>query len=153
MEKSKEYYMKQALKEAQKAYDKEEIPIGTVIVKDGKIVARAYNLRESKNSATAHSEILAIEKACKKLNNWRLSGAELYCTVEPCPMCAGAILNARLNKIYFGTYDKKSGAICSNIRLLDDEWCNHKTQYEGGILEEGCQKIMKDFFKKMRNRN
>ncbi len=146
-----EYYMKQALKEAQKAKEKGEVPIGCVIVKDDKIIARAHNLREIKMQSTAHSEVLAINKACKKLNNWRLLGADLYVTMEPCPMCAGAILNSRINKLYFGTYDKKSGAIVSNLHMFDNEFCNHTSSYEGGILEQECRNIVKNFFKELRD--
>ena len=148
-----EKFMKEALKEAQKAFDKKEVPIGAVIVKDGKIIARAHNLREEKMLSTAHSEILAINKACKKLNNWRLSGSEMYVTVEPCPMCAGAILNSRISKVYFGAYDEKSGAITSNLHMLDNEYCNHISEYEGGICEKECASIVKKFFKELRTSN
>ncbi len=145
-----EHFMKQALLQAQKAYDKEEVPIGAVIVKDGKVVSRAYNKRELNMQATAHSEILAIEKACKRLNNWRLSGCDIYVTLEPCPMCAGAILNSRIKNLYFGAYDEKSGAIVSNLKMLDKEYCNHTTKYVGGVMEEECQTLLKNFFKKLR---
>ncbi len=145
-----EKFMKEALKEANKALLKDEVPIGAVIVKDGIIIARAHNQRETKKISTAHSEILAIEKACKKLDNWRIQNASIYVTLEPCPMCAGAILNSRINKLYFGAFDKKSGAIVSNLNMLDNEYLNHKTSYEGGILEEECSKIIKDFFKSKR---
>ena len=142
--------MKKALSQAKIAYEKEEIPIGAVIVKDGKVIARAYNKRELNMQATAHSEILAIEKACKKLKNWRLSDCDLYVTLEPCPMCAGAILNSRIRNVYFGAYDEKSGAIESNIRLLDNEYCNHRANYKGGILESECADILQKFFKNLR---
>lgn len=145
-----EYYMKEALKEAKKAYEKGEIPIGAIVVKDGKIISRAYNKREEKMIATAHSEILAIEKACKKLENWRLSDCELYVTVEPCPMCAGAILNSRMKKLYFGARDEKSGAVASNIHMLDKEYLNHKMSYEEGLLKDECRDLLVDFFKKRR---
>lgn len=145
-----EYFMKEALKEAKKAYTKEEIPIGAIIVKDGKILSRAYNKREEKMISTAHSEILAIEKACKKLENWRLSDCEIYVTVEPCPMCAGAILNSRMKKLYFGTRDEKSGAVVSNIHMLDKEYLNHKMNYEEGMLKDECRDLLVDFFKKRR---
>ncbi len=151
---TKEFFMKQALKEAQKAYDIGEIPIGAVVVKDDKVIARAHNLRETKNMSTAHSEILAIEKACKKLNAWRLSGCDLYVTVEPCPMCAGAVLNARMNKVYFGTTDEKSGAVVSKTKLLslDGEFCNHKAEYEAGVLDLECKNLLQDFFSKLRKK-
>ena len=151
---SKEYYMKKALLEAQKAYDKAEVPIGAVIVKDDQIIARAHNLRETKNLSTAHSEILAIEKACKKMGSWRLNGCEMYVTVEPCPMCAGAILNSRISKVYYGTVDEKSGAIESNVNLLDLDktFCNHKVLYEGDVLKEDCKSLLQAFFSKLRKK-
>ncbi len=108
MENKKEYFMKEALKEAKKAYKKLEVPVGTVIVKNGEIIARAYNQKESKKNATKHAEIIAIEKACKKIDNWRLNDCELYVTLEPCPMCAGAIMNSRIKKVYIGTMEEKS---------------------------------------------
>lgn len=143
-------YMKEAIKQAKKAYEKDEVPIGAVIVKDGKIIARAYNKREIDMKATSHSEILAIEKACKKLNNWRLTGCDLYVTLEPCPMCAGAILNSRIKNVFFGARDEKSGAVESNLNMLDYEFCNHRTNYESGIMEEECSNLIKKFFKKIR---
>ena len=114
---SKEIFMKEALKEAKKAYKKEEIPVGAIIVKDGKIVSRAHNLKESKNSSTAHAEILAIEKANKKLKAWRLENCEMYITLEPCMMCMGAIINSRIKKIYIGTMDPKTGSCKSVIDI------------------------------------
>lgn len=108
---NEEKFMKSALKEARKAFEKEEIPVGAVIVKDGKIIARAHNQKETSKKATGHAEILAIEKACKKLDSWRLLGCEMYVTLEPCPMCAGAIINSRISKIYIGTDDEKTGAV------------------------------------------
>ncbi|MBR6252589.1 MAG: tRNA adenosine(34) deaminase TadA [Clostridia bacterium] len=142
--------MKEALKQANKAYDKGEVPIGAIVVKDGKIISRAYNKRETEMKATSHAEIIAIEKACKKLNNWRLNDCDLYVTLEPCPMCAGAILNSRIKNLYFGAYDKKSGAIVSNLNMLDYEFCNHRTNYESEIMKIECEKIIKDFFKELR---
>lgn len=147
----KQYFMKEALKEANKAREKLEVPIGAVIVKNEKIIARAHNLRESKNNAIAHAEILAIQKACKKLNAWRLTDCELYVTLEPCAMCAGAISNARIKKVYFGAKEPRSGAVGSKINLLEDYFFNHKVEYESGILEDDCTAIMKEFFKKRRN--
>lgn len=143
-------FMKEALKQANKAYDKGEVPIGAIVVKDGKIISRAYNKRETEMKATSHAEIIAIEKACKKLNNWRLNDCDLYVTLEPCPMCAGAILNSRIKNLYFGAYDKKSGAIVSNLNMLDYEFCNHRTNYESEIMKIECEKIIKDFFKELR---
>lgn len=147
---SKEKFMKEALKEASKAYNKLEIPVGAVIVKDGKIIARAHNLKETKLDTTKHAEILAIQKASKKLQSWRLNDCEMYVTLEPCSMCAGALINARIRKVYIGTMDSKTGAVGSVLNLLDDYKFNHKVDYETGILQEECEKILKDFFKELR---
>lgn len=144
------YFMKEALKEAVKSKNENEIPIGAVIVSGDKIIARAHNMRNGKNSATAHAEILAIEKACKKLNSWRLDNLEMYVTLEPCSMCAGAIANARIKKLYFGAYERKSGAVLSNFRILFKSGLNHTVDVKGGILESECSKILKDFFKEKR---
>ena len=146
----KEKFMKEALKEAQKAYDKLEIPVGAVIVKDGKIIARAHNQKETKCDTTNHAEILAIQKASKKIGAWRLLDCEMYVTLEPCSMCAGAIINSRIKKVYIGTMDKKTGAVGSVLNLLKDYQFNHKVEYETGILKEDCEKILKHFFKKLR---
>lgn len=146
-----EKFMGIALKEAKKAYGLNEVPIGAVIVKDGKVIAKAYNKRNKCKIATYHAEILAIQKACKKLNDWRLDGTEIYITLEPCPMCAGAIINARIKKVYFGAYEKKSGACLSNHQLLFENGLNHKVEIEGGILMEKCSSLLKDFFKNKRN--
>ena len=146
----KEKFMKIALKEGKKAYSLGEVPIGAVIVKGEKIIAKAYNKRNSSKIATHHAEILAIEKACKKLNDWRLEDCEMYITLEPCPMCAGAILNARIKKVYFGAYEKKSGACLSNHQLLFVNGLNHKVEVEGGVLLEQCSNLLKDFFKDKR---
>ena len=140
-------FMKQALAEAYKAKDKDEVPIGAVIVLDGKVIARAHNLMEKTQLATAHAEILAINKACKKLKSWRLDGAQLYVTMEPCPMCAGAIVNARIKKVYFGAYEPKSGSAESKFRVLTDSGLNHSTDFEGGIMENECANIIKNYFK------
>lgn len=145
-----EYFMKEALKEAKRAYKKEEVPIGAVIVKDGKIIAKAHNLRETKRRACAHAEILAIEKACKKLNAWRLENCDMYITLEPCTMCAGAIINSRIRKIYIGAMDEKGGAVGSKINILKDIKLNHSVEVETGICKEECSKILKDFFKHLR---
>lgn len=147
-----EKYMKEALKEAKKALDKEEVPVGAIIVKDGKIIARAHNQKETKKIATKHAEILAINKACKKLNSWRLLDCEMYVTLEPCPMCAGALINSRIKKIYIGTDDLKTGACGSVLNLLDYKF-NHKVEVEKYILKEECEKILKEFFIFLRKRN
>lgn len=146
----KEIFMKKALLEAFKALKKDEVPIGCVIVKDGAVVARAHNLRETKKKATAHAEILAIEKACKKLGDWRLDGCELYVTLEPCIMCAGAILNARIKKVYFGAREPKGGAVESRFQLLDKGALNWTTDFEGGVLDEDCALLITEFFRKKR---
>lgn len=146
----KEYFMKQALKEARKAYDLEEVPIGAVIVKDDKIIARAHNLKETKRDTTNHAELLAIQKASKKIGAWRLSECEIYTTLEPCPMCAGAIVNARIKKVYIGTKDPKAGAAGSVLNLFEDYKLNHKVEVEYDILNSECSNILKDFFKMLR---
>ena len=149
----KEKFMKEALKEAQKAFDIEEVPVGAIIVKDGKIIARAHNIKETKKDATCHAEILAIQKACKKIGAWRLTDCEMYVTLEPCSMCAGALINSRIKKIYIGTDDNKTGACGSVLNLLEDYKFNHKIEIEKYILKEECEKILKKFFKFLRERN
>lgn len=150
MEKTKEYFMKEALKEAEKAYKKLEVPVGAIIVKDGKIIARAYNQKESKTDTTKHAEILAIQKASKKLNSWRLIDCEMYVTLEPCTMCAGAIINSRIKKVYIGAMDEKTGAVGSVLNLFEDYKFNHKPEVEKGILKEDCESLLKQFFKELR---
>ena len=147
-----EKFMKEAIKEAKKAYEKDEVPVGAVIVKDGKIIARAHNIKETKNDTTKHAEILAIQKASKKLETWRLYGCELYVTLEPCSMCTGALINSRIDKIYIGTMDEKTGACGSVLNLLKDYTFNHKVECEAGILKEECENLLKDFFKQLRRR-
>lgn len=146
----KNYYMKQALKEAEKAYQKLEVPVGAVIVKDGKIIARAHNQKETKTDTTKHAEILAIQKASKKLKSWRLIDCEMYVTLEPCSMCAGAMINSRIKKVYIGAMDEKTGAVGSVLNLFEDYTFNHKVEVEKGILEKECQEILKKFFKELR---
>ena len=145
-----EKFMKMAIRQAQKAVEKDEVPIGAVIVKDGVVLARAYNLVEKTQNPTAHAEILAITKACKKTGSWRLDGAEMYVTMEPCPMCAGAIVNARISKVYFGAYENKSGGAVSKFNILTDSGLNHKTEFVGGIMQEHCVNIIKNYFKAKR---
>ena len=142
--------MLEALKEAKKAYKKLEVPVGAVIVKNGEIIARAHNLKETKNDTTKHAEILAIQRASKILNAWRLENCEMYVTLEPCTMCTGAIINARLKKIYIGTTDPKTGACGSVLNILEEYEFNHKVEYEIGIKQKECEKILKDFFKELR---
>ena len=142
--------MKQALKEAHKALLIDEVPIGAVIVKDDKIIARGYNKRETKHDATSHAEIEAIRKANKKLNSWRLVGCDIYVTIEPCIMCSGALLQARIEHIYYGAPDLKGGGITSSIEVFNAKNINHHPVIEGGILKEECSKIISDYFKKKR---
>lgn len=149
---NEEKWMKEAIKQALKAKEKDEVPIGCVIVKDDKIISKSYNLREYMQQSIAHAEILAIQKACKKLGTWRLEDCELYVTLEPCPMCAGAIIQSRISKVIFGAYDKKGGCVETCANLFDVKEFNHHPQYIGGILEEDCSKLLKDFFKEKRNK-
>lgn len=145
-----EKYMQEAIKEAKKAYKKLEVPVGAVIVKDGEIIARAHNLKETKNDTTKHAEILAIQQASKKLKSWRLIDCEMYITLEPCTMCAGAIINSRIKKIYVGAMDEKTGAVGSKLNLFKDYTFNHNVEVETGILKEECENILKEFFKDLR---
>ncbi len=145
--------MKEALKEAKKAYNKLEVPVGAVIVKDGEIIAKAHNIKEQKKDTTKHAEILAISRASKKLQNWRLIDCEMYVTLEPCPMCAGALINSRIKKVHIGTMDKKTGACGSVFNLLEDYTFNHKVKIEKGILQEECEELLKDFFKELRKKS
>ncbi len=145
-----EKFMKEALKEAQKAYQKKEVPVGAVIVKDGKIIARAHNIKEEKNDTTKHAEILAISKASKKLQSWRLTDCEMYVTLEPCSMCAGACIGARIKKVYIGTMDLKTGSCGSVLNLLEDYTFNHKVELQTGILQKECEELLKKFFKELR---
>ncbi len=142
--------MKEALKQAKEAYKKLEVPVGCVIVKDGKIIARAHNQKETKTDTTKHAEILAIQKASKKLQSWRLLDCEMYVTLEPCAMCAGAIIQARIKKLYIGTMDEKTGACGSVLNLLQDYPFNHVVEVETGIEKDSCETILKDFFKDLR---
>ena len=148
----KDKFMRLAIKQALIAKEKDEVPIGAVIVLDGKVIARAHNQVEKTQRAIAHAEILAIEKACKKLKSWRLDGADMYVTVEPCAMCAGAIANARIKKVYFGAYENKSGCAESLYPVLTNNGLNHKTEFQGGVEQEKCAQILKDYFREKRNK-
>ncbi len=142
---NEEYYMELALNQAQKAFKKKEIPIGCVIVKNGKVLAKAYNTREKSKSAIAHAEILAIKKACKRVKNWRLEDAEIFVTVEPCLMCMGAILNARIKSVYFGAKNTSM----ENAKIdYTKSILNHKVNVYAGIKEEECASLLKSFFKR-----
>ena len=147
----KEKFMKEALKQAQKAYEQLEVPVGAVIVKDGKIIARAYNHKEQKQDTTNHAEILAIKKASKKLNSWRLLDCDMYVTLEPCSMCTGALIQSRIRKVYIGALDEKTGACGSVLNLSEDYEFNHKLEIETGILKDECEELLKKFFKELRN--
>ncbi len=145
-----EKYIKLALLEAKKAEKKDEVPVGCVLVLNDVVIAKTHNLRESKHSALAHAEILAINKACKKLESWRLENIEMYVTLEPCPMCAGAILQSRIKKVVFGAYDKKGGALGSSFNLFEQKNLNHHPIIIGGINEEECSKVLTNYFKNKR---
>lgn len=148
----KEEYMLEALKEASKALELDEVPVGCVIVKDDKIIARAHNIKESSNNPAGHAEILAIQQAAKYLNNWRLNDCELYVTLEPCLMCCGAIIQARIKKVYYGAVDTKAGGAESLAHTFDLQGLNHYVSYDGGILEKECQKLLSDYFKTKREK-
>lgn len=143
-------FMALAIEEAKKAFDKKEVPIGAVIVKDGEVIARAHNLKETLNNAIYHAETLAIRDACDFLGTWRLTGCTIYVTIEPCPMCAGAILQSRIKRVVIGAMDTKSGACGSVINLLNNPGFNHQAEIETGILEEECSQLMGSFFKILR---
>ncbi len=143
-------YMEEAIKEAWNAFHKGEVPVGAVIVRDGKILSRAHNLREVCHQATAHAELLAIQEACTKLGSWRLEDCDLYVTLEPCPMCAGAIINARVRTVYFGAYDAKGGACGSVADLLKKGLFNHTPEVYAGIMEDACEQPLIEFFKNLR---
>lgn len=142
--------MTAALKCAQKALEEGEVPIGAVVVLDGKVIARGHNRRTKKQIATAHAEIEAIEKACKKLKSWRIPECELYVTLEPCPMCMGAALNARIRKIYFGAPEDKGRSLTQEI--ANANLLNHTVEIEGGVMKEECAEILSRFFSSMRIR-
>ena len=146
METTHEYYMELALQEAQQAAQQGEVPVGAVIVKDGQVIAKAHNMREQWLDATAHAEVIAVREACKKLKNWRLAGCTLYVTVEPCPMCAGAIFNSRIDTVIFGCRDSRAGAVESLFNVLSHPLLNHQPQVIGGILEDRCADVVRRFF-------
>ena len=145
-----EKYMRIALKEAQKAIIFDEVPVGAIIVKDDKIIARAFNKRETTNDPTSHAEVSAIRKACKKLNSWRLEDATIYVTIEPCSMCAGTLLQCRIGRIVYGAKDPKGGAIESSLKLFEAKNINHHPQILGGVLQQECSSIISNYFKSKR---
>lgn len=144
--------MNLALKEARKAYLKGDVPVGCVIVKNGEVIAKAHNTRQSKNDTMGHAEINAIRKACKKLNVWILEDATIYVTLEPCLMCAGAILNARISNLVYATEEPKFGSVESVANVLDNDKYNHKVKIEKGVLKEESSNLLKTFFKELRNK-
>ena len=143
-------FMKYALIEAEKAMEAEEIPVGAIVVKDGIIIGRGYNQKEKKSNPTEHAEIIAIREACSNIGDWRLNGCEMYVTLEPCPMCSGAMLLARIPEVYYGATDPKAGTAGTLMNLLEDERFNHAAYVEAGVLEEECRLLLVQFFKKLR---
>ena len=145
-----EKFMKEAIRQSKKAYALREVPIGCVIVYEGKIIARGYNRRNTDKNTTSHAEINAIRKASKKLGDWRLEGCTLYVTLEPCQMCAGAIVQARIDKVVIGSMNPKAGCAGSVLNLLEMDGFNHKVEVERGVLEEECSTMLSGFFKELR---
>jgi len=145
-----EYFMQEALKQAQIAFKANEVPVGSVLVKDNKIIACAHNLREGLKDPTAHAEILVLRDAAKKLDSWRLDDSTIYVTLEPCPMCAGAIVLARVKRLVFGTFDPKAGAAGTLMNLLNDERLNHQVEVVGGVLEGESKALLHAFFSRLR---
>lgn len=148
-----EKFMRYAIGMASKGRTYDEVPVGAVIVKDGKIIASAHNLKESKNCAVFHAEIVAIISACKAINNWYLEGCDIYVTLEPCAMCMGAIINSRIDNIYFGAYDYKSGCCGSVYNIPQDDKFNHTINVKGGIFEKECAELLSNYFKAKRLQN
>lgn len=146
----KNEFMEIAIKEAQKAKSAGEVPVGAVVVLDGKVIGKAHNLTESLSDPCAHAEILAIKEACARLSNWRLCDASIYVTLEPCPMCAGAIINSRIKNVYFGAYDSRMGACGGKIDLFRENPSGHSINVYGGFYEDECKKLLADFFKNNR---
>ena len=146
-------FMREALKLAEKAMAIQETPIGAVIVRDGKILARGYNRRETRQDVTLHAEMIAIRKACLKLGSWRLDGCDLYVTLEPCAMCAGAIQQSRMARVFFGAEDPKAGAVVSRLKFFDLPGMNHTVLYEGGLMAEESTLLLKGFFSRLRLRD
>ncbi len=145
-------FMRLALKEAEKAAKADEVPVGAVIVKNGEIIAKAHNLKERRNCALFHAETVAISKAAKKLNNWWLEDCELYVTLEPCPMCAGAVINSRLKRVVFGAFDSKAGCLGSVFNLTEKGKFNHDVEVKGGVMSEECAAVLSEFFRNKRKK-
>ena len=147
-----EFFMREAIKEAKKAQEINEVPIGAVLVINGEIISRAHNLRETDQNAIAHAELLAIDKACRQTGSWRLEDSTLYVTLEPCPMCAGAIILSRVNRVVYGASDPKGGCAGTLMNLLQDERFNHQCEITKGVLENECGQLLSDFFRDLRER-
>jgi len=146
----KEEWMRVAIEEAKKAEALAEVPIGAIVVHQGQIIGRGHNLRETTQNATTHAEMIAIQEACKAIGSWRLEETQLYVTLEPCPMCSGAMILSRVKEVYFGAYDPKGGTAGTLMNLLEDERFNHQAEVEGGILEEECGELLSVFFRNLR---
>lgn len=144
-----ERFMRLALKQAQVSYKNDEVPIGAIVVKNGQVIARAHNTRNASRNAVEHAELVAIERACKKLNDWRLTGCDLYVTLEPCVMCLGACYNARISNVYFGAFDL-SGKGCVQLSEMIGHTLNHELTLQGGVLEKECSAILTEYFKSKR---
>ena len=144
-----EEFMLEALTEAQKSYEIGEVPVGAVVVKDGEIVGRGHNLRETDKNALRHAELIAIDEACTRLGGWRLWQCDLYVTLEPCPMCTGAIINSRIKRVVFGAFDKKAGSCASVVNLFELPY-NHKPELISGVMENECAELLSRFFKELR---
>ena len=147
---NKEDFMRLALGQARLSFDEGEVPVGAVVTRNGEVVSVGRNRREYGKNALYHAEIEAIDEACKKLGGWRLWECEMYVTLEPCPMCAGAIVNSRIRKVYFGARDDKNGAVVSVMQMFDYPF-THKPEFEGGVMENECAAILSEFFKKLRD--
>ncbi len=147
-----ERFMREALKEAAKAAEKGEVPVGAVVVKDGRIVGRGHNMTEGKKSALLHAEMVALGKASTRLESWRLVGCDLYVTLEPCTMCAGAIVLSRIRNLVYGTMDPKAGAVHSTARVTENPKLNHRVQILAGVLKEECSTLLSAFFKELRRK-
>ena len=146
----KQKFMKAAIKCALKGASIDEVPVGAVIVKDGKIIARAHNLKETKKCSNYHAEIVAIDKACKAIGDWHLNECDIFVTLEPCAMCAGALINARIRGVYFGAYDQKAGCCGTLYDLLSDARFNHRPYSEGGIMQAECAELLSNYFREKR---
>lgn len=147
---SDDIFMKLALNEAQAAFSIGEVPIGAVLVRDGEVISQAHNMRETWHDPTAHAELMVIRDAARALGSWRLTGCTLYVTIEPCPMCAGALLQSRISRLVYGASDPKAGAVATLYSLLTDDRLNHQVQVTHGVLADACGNIMQDFFRRLR---